>query len=51
MGLTLQQASRAIEGLGVFSLSDGVVSTRHVVHTTQGEVIGEWGIRKWGPQK
>jgi 2-polyprenyl-6-methoxyphenol hydroxylase-like FAD-dependent oxidoreductase len=46
-GLTLQQASKAIEGLGVFSLEDGVVSTRHVVHTTEGKVIGEWGIRKW----
>ena len=46
-GLTLQQASKAIEGLGVFSLADGVVSTRHVVHTTDGKVIGEWGIRKW----
>lgn len=48
-GLTLQQASRAIEGLGVFSLEEGVVSTRHVVHTTAGKVIGEWGIRRWGP--
>ncbi|WP_085297962.1 FAD-dependent oxidoreductase [Cognaticolwellia mytili] len=47
-GLTLQQASRAIEGLGIFSLEDGVVSTKHVVHTTEGKVIGEWGIRKWG---
>lgn len=46
-GLTLQQASRAIEGLGVFSLVEGVISTRHVVHTTEGKVIGEWGIRKW----
>lgn len=46
-GLTLQQASKAIEGLGIFSLKDGVVSTRHLVHTTQGKVIGEWGIRKW----
>ncbi|HEX9152320.1 MAG TPA: NAD(P)/FAD-dependent oxidoreductase [Flavobacterium sp.] len=45
-GLTLQQASKAIEGLGVFSLEEGVVSTRHVVHTTEGKVIGEWGIRK-----
>ncbi|OUR86515.1 monooxygenase [Gammaproteobacteria bacterium 42_54_T18] len=44
-GLTLQQASRAIEGLGVFSLEEGVISTRHVVHTTEGKVIGEWGIR------
>lgn len=44
-GLTLQQASKAIEGLGIFSLPEGVISTRHVVHTTDGEVIGEWGIR------
>ena len=47
-GLTLQQASRAIEGFGVFSLEEGVISTRHVVHTTEGRVIAEWGIRKWG---
>ncbi|MFE3848352.1 FAD-dependent oxidoreductase [Flavobacterium sp. LB3P45] len=46
-GLTLQQASKAIEGLGIFSLEDGVISTRHVVHTTDGKVIGEWGVRKW----
>lgn len=46
-GLTLQQASKAIEGLGVFSLEEGVISTRHLVHTTDGKVIGEWGIRKW----
>jgi 2-polyprenyl-6-methoxyphenol hydroxylase-like FAD-dependent oxidoreductase len=42
----LQQASKAIEGLGVFSL-EGVISTRHLVHTTDGKVIGEWGMRKW----
>lgn len=47
-GLTLQQASKAIEALGVFSLDAGVVSTRHVVHTTDGEILGEWGCRKWG---
>nr|WP_245594751.1 NAD(P)/FAD-dependent oxidoreductase [Flavobacterium limnosediminis] len=46
-GLTLQQASKAIEGLGIFSLEEEVISTRHVVHTTEGKVIGEWGIRKW----
>jgi 2-polyprenyl-6-methoxyphenol hydroxylase-like FAD-dependent oxidoreductase len=46
-GLTLQQASKAIEGLGIFSLEKGVVSTRHLVHTTAGKVIGEWGVRKW----
>ena len=46
-GLTLQQASKAIDGLGIFSLEDGVISTRHVVHSTEGKVIGEWGMRKW----
>jgi 2-polyprenyl-6-methoxyphenol hydroxylase-like FAD-dependent oxidoreductase len=46
-GLTLQQATKAIEGLGIFSLEEGVISTRHLVHTTDGKVIGEWGIRKW----
>lgn len=46
-GLTLQQASRAIQGLGLFSLKEGIISTRHVVHTTEGKVIGEWGMRKW----
>ncbi len=46
-GLTLQQASKAIQGLGVISLEEGVISTRHVVHTTEGKVIGEWGNRKW----
>lgn len=46
-GLTLQQASKAINGLGLFSLEKGVVSTRHLVHTTDGKIIGEWGIRKW----
>jgi len=44
-GLTLQQASKAIEGLGIFELKEGVISTRHVVHTTDGEIIGEWGMR------
>lgn len=46
-GLTLQQASKAIKGLGLFSLKEGMFSTRHLVHTTDGEVIGEWGFRKW----
>jgi len=46
-GLTLQQASKAIEGLGLFALAEGVISTRHVVHTTDGKIIGEWGKRKW----
>lgn len=44
-GLTLQQASNAIKGLGLFSLRDGGNSTRHVVHTTEGKEITEWGLR------
>lgn len=46
-GLTLQQASKAIHGFGIFSLEEGVISTKHLVHTTDGKVIGEWGMRKW----
>ncbi len=46
-GLTLQQASAAIKGLGISALAEGVVSTKHIVHTTDGKVIGEWGMRKW----
>lgn len=45
-GLTLQQASKAIEALGIFALG-GITSTRHVVHNTEGKIIGEWGLRKW----
>ncbi len=46
-GLTLQQASKAMAGLGVLNLHAGVVSTKHVVHTPEGKVVGEWGMRKW----
>jgi salicylate hydroxylase len=46
-GLTLQQANKAIASLGILALKEGVVSTKHIVHTTDGEVIGEWGMRKW----
>ena len=49
-GLTLQQASRAIEGLGVFSLKEGVTSIRHVVHTPDGKIIADWGIKDLQPQ-
>lgn len=44
-GLTLQQASNAIKGFGLFSLKEGCKSSRHVVHTTEGEEIIEWGKR------
>jgi 2-polyprenyl-6-methoxyphenol hydroxylase and related FAD-dependent oxidoreductases len=44
----LQQASKALKGFGINKLKDGLVSQRHVVHKTNGEIIGEWGNRKWG---
>ncbi|WP_299251562.1 NAD(P)/FAD-dependent oxidoreductase [uncultured Lacinutrix sp.] len=50
-GLTLQQASKAIKGFGILSLKEGIVSTKHIVHTTDGKVIGEWGMRKWMPEE
>ncbi|RZJ75215.1 MAG: FAD-dependent monooxygenase [Flavobacterium sp.] len=46
-GLTLQQASKAMEGFGIETLVHQVISTRHVVHSTDGTVLGEWGMRKW----
>ena len=45
-GLTLQQASKAMKGFGILSLKEGVYSTNHVVHNTEGKVISEWGMRK-----
>ena len=44
-GLTLQQASNAIKGLGLFSLKQSCHSTRHVILNTEGKEIGEWGFR------
>jgi 2-polyprenyl-6-methoxyphenol hydroxylase-like FAD-dependent oxidoreductase len=46
-GLTLQQASKAIQGLGIDQLKNSIYSSRHLVHKTDGEIIGEWGMRKW----
>jgi 2-polyprenyl-6-methoxyphenol hydroxylase-like FAD-dependent oxidoreductase len=48
-GLTLQQASTAIKGLGISHLEKGIVSTKHIVHAIDGTVLGEWGMRKWMP--
>lgn len=50
-GLTLQQASRAIQALGIIALDNSLISTRHVVHNAEGSILGEWGIRKWGTAK
>jgi 2-polyprenyl-6-methoxyphenol hydroxylase-like FAD-dependent oxidoreductase len=46
-GLTLQQASKSIKAFGILELDGGIVSTRHAVHNIDGELIGEWGMRKW----
>ena len=48
-GLTLQQASKAMKSFGINILKEGVISTKHIVHTTDGSIIGEWGMRKWLP--
>lgn len=45
-GLTLQQASKAMKKFGISTLDDGIVSTLHLAHTIEGNVIGEWGLRK-----
>lgn len=45
-GLTLQQASKELKKFGIQTLEEGIVSTLHLAHTIEGNVIGEWGIRK-----
>jgi salicylate hydroxylase len=50
-GLTMQQASKALAAFGIdiyHEASDGITSTKHVVHKQDGTVVGEWGLRKWG---
>jgi 2-polyprenyl-6-methoxyphenol hydroxylase-like FAD-dependent oxidoreductase len=42
-GLTLQQANKAMESFGIFWLKDEIRTTRHIVHNSEGKVIGEWG--------
>ena len=48
-GLTLQQASKAMKSFGINILKEGVISTKHIIHSTDGNIIGEWGMRKWMP--
>jgi len=45
-GLTLQQASKEMKKFGISNLDEGLVSTLHLAHTVEGNVIGEWGLRK-----
>lgn len=48
-GLTLQQASKAMKSFGINILKEGIVSSKHIVYSTDGNIIGEWGMRKWMP--
>ncbi len=50
-GLTLQQASKAMKGFGIFNFMNGIVSTKHIVHDIKGNIVGEWGMRKWLGEK
>jgi salicylate hydroxylase len=45
-GLTLQQASKALEWLGIPRFEKGITSIMHIVHEPNGKIIGEWGRRK-----
>ena len=53
-GLTMQQAARAVKALGLTGLPQdegqkfGITSKRHLVHKTDGSVVGQWGLRVWG---
>ena len=44
-GLTLQQASKEMKKFGINAFDEGIVSTLHLAHNTEGEVIGKWGLR------
>lgn len=50
-GLTLQQASKEMKKFGISSLEEGIVSTLHLAHTHEGEVIGQWGLRNLTDQQ
>lgn len=46
-GLTLQQARKTLENFGIFNLENGIISNHHVVHSPDGKIVGQWGMRKW----
>jgi 2-polyprenyl-6-methoxyphenol hydroxylase-like FAD-dependent oxidoreductase len=55
-GLTMQQGAKALKALGYLGSTTpaaadtefGIHSKRHVVHTPDGTIMGEWGMRVWG---
>lgn len=50
-GLTLQQASKEIKKFGITNLNEGIISTLHLAHNTDGEIIGQWGLRRLANQE
>ena len=46
-GLTIQQGNTALTSLGIHQLEGGIYSKRHVVHATNGTILGQWGHRVW----
>jgi len=64
-GLTMQQGTKALLALGIRSrgtansnddgerrlFGKGIHSKRHLVHSTDGKVVGEWGMKKWSRPK
>ena len=46
-GLTIQQGNTALTSLGIHQLDGGIYSKRHVVHATNGTILGQWGHRVW----
>jgi len=50
-GLTLQQASKALEWLGIPRFQKGITSIMHIVHNAHGKIIGEWGRRRLKPEE
>ncbi len=46
-GLTIQQATKAVQALGLTSLKDGLISNWHVVHNTDGKIVAQWGMRNY----
>lgn len=46
-GLTIQQATKAVQALGLTSLKGGIISNWHVVHNTDGKIVAQWGMRNY----
>lgn len=53
-GLTMQQGGKALNALGFTTIGEerlmgkGIHSKRHLVHTSDGKLVGAWGLKVWG---